>query len=127
MSLDKPIILVVDDDGPILALMRNLLKEFGFHPVTADDGAQAITTAQQQRPAVVLLDKNMPGMDGAEVIRALRGTPGLEHVPILMLSGERLTRSELEDLGADDAILKPFDIPVLIEQIRRHLPVSGPL
>lgn len=124
---DQPVILVVDDDEPILALMRNLLKEFDFRAVTAHDGVQALAAVQQQRPALVLLDKNMPGMSGGEIIRALRSQPGLDRLPILMLTGERLSRSELRSLGADGAILKPFDIPVLLEEIRRHLPTGRPL
>jgi DNA-binding response OmpR family regulator len=118
---EKPTILVVDDDGPILALMRNLLKEFGFNPVTAESGSQAIDAAREQRPALVLLDKNMPGMTGNEVIRALRNDLGLDKLPILILSGERLSRSELAELGADDAVQKPFDVVMLMEQIRRYV------
>ncbi len=118
---EKPVILVVDDDGPILALMRSLLKEFGFQAVTAASGEQAISAARQQRPALVLLDKNMPGMAGDEVIRTLRGEPGFDKVPILLLSGERVSRDELSALGANGAVQKPFDIPLLIEQIRRYV------
>ena len=124
---EKPVILVVDDDGPILALMRNLLKEFGFQAVTAETGRQAIDAARQQRPALVLLDKNMPGMAGGEVIRNLRGEPGLDKLPILILSGERLSRSELAELGADGAVQKPFDVVKLIEQIRRYVGGDGKL
>ena len=114
---------MIDDDGPILALMRNLLKEFGYRAVTAADGRNAIAEAQQQSPALVLLDKNMPGMSAGEVIRELRSQPGLETVPVLMLTGERLSRSELASLGANGALLKPFDVPDLLEQIRHHLPL----
>ncbi len=118
---EKPVILIVDDDRPILALMRNVLKEFGFQAVTAESGQQAIDAARKQRPALVLLDKNMPGMTGGEVIRNLREEPGLEKLPILILSGERLSRSELAELGADGAVQKPFDVVGLIEQIRQYV------
>src|SRR5260370_24415701 len=94
---EKPVILVVDDDGPILALMRNLLKEFGFQAVTAATGLEAIDVARQQQPALVLLDKNMPGMPGDQVIRTLRGEPGFDNLPILILTGERLTRADLAE------------------------------
>jgi two-component system phosphate regulon response regulator PhoB len=122
---EKPVILVVDDDTPILALMRNLLKEFGFHPVTAETGRKAIDAARQQRPALVLLDRNMPGMGGDEVIRTLRGEPGLDKLPILILSGERLSHAELAELGADGAVQKPFDVARLIEQIRSYVGASS--
>ena len=122
---EKPVILVVDDDGPILALMRNLLKEFGFQAVTAETGRDAIVAAREHRPALVLLDKNMPGMTGDEVIRNLRGEPGLDKLPILILSGERLSRADLAALGADGAVQKPFDVLVLVEQIRSYVGGDG--
>ena len=118
---EKPLILVVDDDGPILALMQNLLDQFGFQAVTAATGSQAIEAARKRRPALVLLDKNMPGMKGDEVIRTLRGELGLDKLPILILSGERLSRAELAELGADGAVQKPFDVTLLMEQIRNYV------
>jgi CheY-like chemotaxis protein len=124
---EKPVILVVDDDGPILALMRNLLKEFGFQAVTAETGSEAIDIARAQRPALVLLDKNMPGMTGDQVIRALRGEPGFDKLPILILSGERLSRDDLAALGADGAVQKPFDVLALVEQIRQYVGGDGHL
>jgi DNA-binding response OmpR family regulator len=114
----KPIILVVDDDLPILALMRTLLREFGFEAVTAESGEQAIAEARARRPAAVLIDRNMPGMSGDELIRALRGEPGFDALPILIISGQSVSPAELATLGADGAILKPFDITALIAQIR---------
>jgi DNA-binding response OmpR family regulator len=118
---DKPVILVVDDDVPILLLMRNLLREFGFEPLTAASGNEAIDIARSQRPSLVLLDKNMPGMSGDDVIRALRDDDGLANLPILILSGEPVSRAELDKLGANGAVLKPFDVMALVEQIRGHL------
>lgn len=122
---EKPAILVVDDDGPILALMRNLLKEFGFLPLTADTGSKAIDAARQHQPALVLLDKNMPGMTSSEVIRTLRSQPGFDNLPILIVSGERLSRSDIAALGANDAVQKPFDVALLIQQIRRYVADGG--
>lgn len=122
---EKPFILVVDDDGPILALMRNVLREFGFQPMTADTGTKAIDAARQNRPSLVLLDKNMPGMTSDEVIRSLRSEPGCDKLPILILSGERLTRSDVAALGANEAVQKPFDVALLIQQIRRYVS-NGP-
>jgi CheY-like chemotaxis protein len=114
----KPIILVVDDDLPILVLMRSLLREFGFEPVTVESGRQALAEVRKRRPSVVLIDKNMPGMPGDEVIRAMRDEPGLDDLPILILSGERVSSAELSALGADGAVLKPFDVTDLVAQIR---------
>jgi CheY-like chemotaxis protein len=118
---EKPVILVVDDDMPILILMQSLLREFGFEPVTAASGRDAIEIARRQRPALVLLDKHMPGMSGDEVIRALRGDDGMAQVPILILSGEPISKNALKELRADGAVLKPFDVMALVKQIREHL------
>jgi DNA-binding response OmpR family regulator len=115
---EKPIILVVDDDQPILGLMRSLLREFGFEAVTAENGNQALSAARARRPALVLVDKNMPGMTGAETIQSLREEPGFERLPILILSGEPVSREELEGLRANGAVLKPFDVAALVEKIR---------
>jgi DNA-binding response OmpR family regulator len=114
-------ILVVDDDAPIVTLMRSLLREFGFEPLTATSGESALSTARAEMPDLILLDKNMPGMSGDEVIRAMRGEPTLETVPILILSGEPIDPHELELLGANGAVQKPFDVLALVEQIRAHV------
>jgi CheY-like chemotaxis protein len=120
----KPIILVVDDDLPILALMRSLLREFGFEAVTAESGPEALIEARKRKPSVVLIDKNMPGMTGDEVIRALRAEPGFDGLAILILSGEQISKSDLQALGADGAVLKPFDIGELIAQLRSFVPAE---
>jgi DNA-binding response OmpR family regulator len=120
----KPIILVVDDDLPILTLMRSLLREFGFEAVTAENGQQALVAARERRPSVVLVDKNMPGMSGDEVIRALRNEPGFDDVPILILSGEPVSHAELTELRADAAVMKPFDVTKLVAQLRSYVPAA---
>ncbi len=117
----KPVILVVDDDAPILMLMQNLLREFGFLPLTAQTGAKAVEIVREHRPDLILLDRNMPGMSGDQVIVSVRSEQGLERVPILILSGEPMERDELKRIRADGAVQKPFDISVLVEKIRSHL------
>ena len=121
----KPVILVVDDDPPIILLMRSLLREFGFEPLTARDGSEAVASARTRRPDLVLLDKNMPGMSTAETCRALRAE--LDQVPILIVSGEPLSPDELAHFGADAAVPKPFDISALIERIRGYTTGSEPV
>ena len=106
---------------PILILMQNLLREFGFEPLTAASGNEAIDVARSRQPSLVLLDKHMPGMSGEDVIRALRDDHGLTRLPILILSGEPVSKSELTALRADGAVLKPFDVMALVQQIRERL------
>jgi two-component system response regulator MtrA len=116
-----PVILVVDDDAPILLLMRSLLREFGFEPVAASSGEEAIAEARKRTPDLILLDRNMPGMSGDEVVRAMRSEDSLSAVPILILSGEPIDPDEIRRLGATGHVLKPFDVPTLVETIRNHV------
>lgn len=99
--------------------MRSLLREFGFEPVTAATGEEAIGHARSRQPALVLLDKHMPGMASAEVIRALREE--FDELPILIVSGDPVSKAELASLGADGAVQKPFDVSALVAQIRQHV------
>lgn len=122
---DKPVILVVDDDAPILTLMHNLLREFGFEPLAAGTGSQAIAKARERRPDLILLDKNMPGMSGEDVIRAIRADEELVEVPVLILSGEPVEPDELAALGANAAVQKPFDVAALIGQIRTYIEATA--
>jgi len=117
----KPVILVVDDDAPIITLMRSLLREFGYEARTATSGAAAIAAARAETPDLVLLDKNMPGMSGGDVIRALRRDVGLADVPILLLTGDPVAPQEIDELGANGTVQKPFDLQELIAQIRKHV------
>ncbi len=117
--MPDPVVLVVDDDLPIRNLMQNLLKEFRFQPVTAGSGEEALAAVRARRPDVVLLDLHMPGMSGEETLAALRGETGLETTPVVLLTGEPVSDSQLVSLGVWAAIQKPFDLPKLIELIRK--------
>ncbi len=120
----KPVILVIDDDLPILTLMRSILREFGFEAKVASTGAAAIEAAREQSPDLVLLDKNMPGTVMSDVIRSLRRESGMAQLPILILSGEPLDPGEITRLGAAGAVMKPFDVRDLVERIRMHVGVA---
>ena len=117
----RPIIRVDDDDAPIRLLMRTLLREFGFEPVVAKSGEDAIAEARKRTPDLILLDRNMPGMSGDEVLRELRSDEPLAEVPVLILSGEPMAPDEIRSLGATGAVLKPFDVTALIDKIRTHV------
>ncbi|HEX7709151.1 MAG TPA: response regulator [Thermoanaerobaculia bacterium] len=118
---ERPRILIVDDDQPILLLMRNLLSEFGFEPVEAGTGPDALASARERIPDLVLLDRNMPGMSGDEVLDELREIPAMSQVPIIIISGEPIPPAEVSRLGLAAAILKPFDVIALIEMIRSSI------
>lgn len=114
----KPTILVVDDDGPILALMHNVLGIFGFDATAVASGEAALAAARRSRPSLILVDRHMPGMSGEQLIGELREDASLQGVPILVLSGEPVSAAEVARMRVDGAVLKPFDLTALIAQIR---------
>lgn len=114
-------VLIVDDEPNIVLSLEFLLARAGFTVATASDGDSALACAREQPPDVVLLDIMLPGMDGYELCQAFREQPGLEHVPILMLTarGREVDREKGLSLGADDYIVKPFSTREVVERVRR--------
>ena len=113
-------ILVIDDEKKIVKLARDYLERGGFRVATAADGTAALATARQVRPDLVVLDLNLPGMDGLDVCRALRRESA---VPIIMLTArvEETDRLIGLELGADDYISKPFSPRELVARVRAVL------
>jgi CheY-like chemotaxis protein len=113
-------ILIVDDEPKAHTLMENILFSEGYTLLHANDGPQALTVANAERPDVILLDVMMPGMDGFDVCRALRENPSLQHVPVILLTALDDRASKLEGLGAgaDDYLTKPYDALELRTRLR---------
>ena len=113
-------ILVVDDEPKITRLAQDYLARDGFRVVTAGDGVTALAQARHESPDLVVLDLNLPGMDGLEVCRALRRT---SDVPVIMLTAraEETDRLIGLELGADDYIVKPFSPRELVARVRAVL------
>jgi len=117
-------ILVVDDDGDIRGLVRELLERRGFAVAEAADGKQALQELYAGRPDLVLLDVNMPGMDGWTTLERIRE---LSDVPVVMLTArsEELEKTRGLRAGADDYVTKPFGRQELIARIEALLRRSG--
>jgi diguanylate cyclase (GGDEF)-like protein len=116
-----PTVLVVDDDQNIVLLSSHILSGMGMIPLVAFSGTQALEKAQRFQPDLILLDINMPGMDGFQVIEALKADPSTNLIPIIVFSarkGDEDTVRALK-LGADDYVTKPFSITVLSARIDR--------
>lgn len=113
-------ILIVDDHATNRDALELILSEQGYSLHMAEDGMQALEKANAIHPDLILLDVMMPGMDGFEVCRRLRSTPGLAEVPIILLTALDDSASRLEGIesGADDFISKPFDRQELRARIR---------
>jgi DNA-binding response OmpR family regulator len=117
-------ILVIEDDPDIaLSLRLKLERDGGFEVKTAEDGATGLRLAVDSPPDLVLLDVNLPGMDGFEVCRHLRNDPATAATPVIMLTA-RIDESDRVaglDLGADDYITKPFSPKEALARIRAVL------
>ncbi len=113
-------ILVVDDEPHIVELARMYLEQANYRVVSAADGSQALEAARQMRPALVVLDLMLPGLDGWEVCRRLRAE---SDVPIIMLTArsDEVDRIVGLELGADDYVTKPFNPRELVARVRAVL------
>ena len=118
--MDRPRVLVVDDEPQILRFLKPGLSAGGFDVITAGTAAEAVKSAATLAPDVIVLDLGLPDKDGKDVIREIRSWSKL---PIIVLSARDREVEKIEslDLGADDYINKPFGIGELMARIRANL------
>ena len=122
--MNKPLILVVEDDAPVRSLIATTLKTHDYKYLSAQNGAGAITEALSHNPDVVLLDLGLPDMDGVDVIRKIRSW---SNMPIIVISARTEDSDKIEalDAGADDYLTKPFNILEVRARIRTVLRRAG--
>jgi two-component system response regulator MprA len=118
--MERPHVLVVDDDARIVAALKRALHYEGYSVEVALDGPGALASAASHPPDLVLLDVMLPGIDGVEVCRRLRAA---DDVPILMLTARDATGDRVRglDSGADDYVVKPFAHEELMARVRALL------
>ena len=114
--MNKPTILVVEDDVPVRCLITTTLKTHGYKYLTASNGETAIMMTTSHNPDIMLLDLGLPDIDGIEVIRSVRTWSNL---PIIVLSARSEDSDKIEalDNGADDYLTKPFHMDELLARI----------
>jgi two-component system alkaline phosphatase synthesis response regulator PhoP len=117
-------ILVVDDEQKIVKTVRTYLENAGFRVLTANDGQTALAIWRRDKPAMVILDLGLPGLDGLDVARTVRRD---SNVPIIMLTARVDEADKLIglELGADDYVTKPFSPRELVARVRAVLRRSG--
>src|SRR4029079_2911124 len=117
------LVLAVDDEPHIVALVAYHLAKAGYRVATAKTGTDALARANQERPALVVLDLMLPGMSGFEVLKKLRARDDTRDVPVLMLTARRNEPDRIEGLtlGADDYLTKPFSAPELVLRVKAIL------
>jgi CheY-like chemotaxis protein len=104
-------VLVVDDEWPIVDLLRDLVIDAGHTPITAANGLEALHLAQQHRPALIISDVMMPYMDGYALLQALRSDATLAHTMVILISAA-VDRSQVPS-QADAFVPKPLDLDVI--------------
>jgi two-component system phosphate regulon response regulator PhoB len=126
-TLAKPTILVVEDEAPLLTLLRYNLEKQGFRVEEAADGQEALLRVAETRPDLILLDWMLPALSGLEVCRQIRRRPATRDLPIIMVTARTEDHDAVRalDTGADDYIAKPFAMEALLARIRALLRRSG--
>ena len=122
-GLSRPTILVVEDEAPLLTLLRYNLEKQGFQVDEAADGQEALMRVAEAPPDLVLLDWMLPALSGLEVCRQLRRRPDTRDMPIIMVTARTEDQDAVRalDTGADDYIAKPFVMEALLARIRALL------
>ncbi len=119
MAEEKPKILIVDDEESIHLLYREELSEEGYDVISAMSGPEALELVDKEKPDLVVLDINMPGMNGLEVLRTIKEkNPKL---PVILCSAYPEFKQDLSSWASDDYIVKSFDLTELKESIKRNL------
>ncbi|MFQ9511199.1 MAG: response regulator [Lachnospiraceae bacterium] len=115
--MNKPLILVVEDDPSVKNLIRTTLKAHDYRYLTASNGATAILEASSHNPDIVLLDLGLPDIDGVDVIKKIRTW---SNIPIIVISARSEDTDKIDalDAGADDYLTKPFSVEELLARLR---------
>lgn len=118
--MNKPLILVVEDDKPIRKLITTTLETQGYLYHTADTGERSIIEAVSSQPDIMILDLGLPDMDGVEIIKRVREW---SNMPIIVVSARSEDRDKIDalDAGADDYLTKPFSVEELLARLRVSL------
>jgi two-component system alkaline phosphatase synthesis response regulator PhoP len=121
--MDKPRVLIVDDEPHIVLSLEFLLQRSGYETISAADGEAGLALVHRQRPDLVLLDVMMPKRNGYEVCQAIKSDPGVQGIPVIMLTakGQEVEILKGRELGAAAYVTKPFGNAEILEVIRSVL------
>jgi two-component system cell cycle response regulator DivK len=117
-------ILVVEDQEDNRRIVRDLLAHAGYEVIEVDDGQQALRAAATHRPDVILMDIQLPLLDGYEATRRIKADPDLKHIPIIVVTSYALSGDETKAraAGCDAYVAKPFSPKALLAKIREFAP-----
>ena len=115
-------VLIVEDNGKNMKLVRDVLQATGYSTLEATTGEEAVELALSQAPALVLMDVQLPGIDGVEALERMRQNERTASIPVLALTAQAMSgdRERFLEAGFDGYLAKPVDVRELIEAVREH-------
>jgi two-component system cell cycle response regulator DivK len=118
------LILVVEDQEDNRRIMRDLLTSVGYEVIEAVTGEEGVAAAETHRPNLILMDIQLPGLDGYEATRQIKANPDLEHIPIIVVTSYALSGDDVKafEAGCNAYVSKPFSPRELLAKIREYLP-----
>jgi two-component system cell cycle response regulator DivK len=119
-------ILVVEDQADNMQILRDLLASAGYEMIEAQDGGEGVRVAAAERPDLILMDIQLPVLDGYEATRRIKANPALRAIPIIVVTSYALSGDEdkARAAGCDDYVPKPYSPRQLLAKIREHLPLE---
>ena len=122
----KKIILVIEDQEDNRRILRDLLTNSGFEVVEAVTGTDGVSMAEIHQPNLILMDIQLPGIDGYEATRRIKSNPDLQNIPIIVVTSYALSGDDIKafEAGCDAYVTKPFSPRDLLAKIREFLPQS---
>ena len=117
-------ILIVEDQEDNRKILRDLLTSAGFAPLEATTGEEGVTLAERERPDLILMDIQLPGLDGYEATRRIKAIPALRQIPIIAVTSYALSGDDVKarEAGCDAYVTKPFSPRALLAKVREYLP-----
>ena len=123
--MGKPKILIVDDVRLSLEMGKIALANSGAIILTASNGREALEIVRKENPDIVLSDVFMPGMNGDELCKAIKTDPSLEHIPVILFSGDKNIKDKYLSYGCDDVLVKPYQQSELLAKTRKYLRIDA--
>ena len=120
-------ILIVEDQEDNRAILRDLLSQAGYELIEAADGEEGVKLAQSERPDLILMDIQLPVIDGYEATRRIKASAELKSIPIIAVTSYALSGDEAKAraAGCDGYVTKPFSPRDLLAKVRAYLPAGG--
>jgi two-component system alkaline phosphatase synthesis response regulator PhoP len=119
----KAKVLIVDDEPNNVDFLEQALEDSGYQLITATNGQEALNKIQSEQPDIILLDLNMPIMDGFTVLAKVKEDPNLRDIPVIIISSEQESKSVVKGIkqGAEDYLTKPVNAGLLVKKVKEYL------